>query len=135
MRLRLIPATVALCIAGGFVALNLKQNGPATQTESQNYLARWSADGYLPYRGKTYSQLWRGWPLGISWEYPQGYISPVELLPWDVDPIYRKFSYIGLTFDGIVGTSLSVLTYCGFAYLARRTWGRVSGDLSLMSAR
>jgi hypothetical protein len=76
----------------GLLILNAVGFGPTAQSVDDNWGAR--------YGPRTVIQ-W-GWPFAYYCRYPQGYVSPGEWLPWDVDPITENHYPLGVVANSLL---------------------------------
>jgi hypothetical protein len=70
-----------------FAGLNFLPHGPVNQSPEQNPVAR----------HQTCTEKYWGFPFPIYSRYGGGgYVSPLEFLPWDVDPIWSQWHPLGI---------------------------------------
>jgi hypothetical protein len=80
-----------------FLCLNIRVRGPFAEATDDNALA---------FHGKC-QELSVGWPAAVYLIYPQGYVSPLELLPWDVAPRSSRWSLGGMLIDLLIAGVLA----------------------------
>jgi hypothetical protein len=86
-----------------FIVVNAIPSAKVRQTPDQNVQANNSI---------CTVQNW-GWPFHTYSRYGGGgYVSPMEMLPWDVTPIYSKWHIFGLVLNVIVAiTGVALLQW------------------------
>ena len=96
MRCKLLLYALFGLIISAFGWLNLMWRGPFQESVEQNALA---------FHGR-HTELRRGWPMPFALKYPEGYVSPREWLPWEVDPVYSRWDTVGAVADATLGLVL-----------------------------
>ena len=97
---------VLLGLVVTLIAVNLVPRGPINQNAIDNWWA-------THHQGCT-EEYW-GWPFAAYSKYPNGYVNPNAILPWDIDPVYSGWDPIGL-----LGDLMILLAVCSIATLGMR---------------